>query len=119
MITLATLPDATAQEVFDQVVTHLRQQGKKSKGRYGCAYRSEKKDGNTLMCAAGCLISDEEYDKERMEGKDWSTSNAWIPTEHARLIKSLQFTHDVDDVEEWEEGFQSIAERHHLTYTPS
>lgn len=30
MITLKTLPNATAQEVFDQVATHLLTQGEKS-----------------------------------------------------------------------------------------
>ncbi len=54
-ITLATLPEATAQEVYSQVRKHLLTQKMKSieEGK-GCVYRGP--DG--LMCAAGCLISD-------------------------------------------------------------
>ena len=57
-ITLATLPQATAQQVFDQVKTHMMAQYAKSVGQNSdvCLYRGP--DG--LKCAAGCLISDEE-----------------------------------------------------------
>ena len=37
MITLKTLPQATAQEVFDQVANHLLEQGKKSEKDDKCA----------------------------------------------------------------------------------
>jgi len=41
MITLKTLPQATAQEVFDQVARHLLTQGKKSisENNQYCMYR--------------------------------------------------------------------------------
>jgi hypothetical protein len=52
MITLETLPQATAQEVFDQVATHLLTQRQRSTTKGNCAYRGD--DG--LKCAAGCLL---------------------------------------------------------------
>ena len=60
MITLKTLPQATAQEVFDQITQHLLQQGKAAKSVTGaCRYRIETAEG-ILKCAAGCLIADDE-----------------------------------------------------------
>ena len=47
----------TKQEVFDKVATHLLTQNKRSLEDTSCVYRA--KDGS--MCAAGCLIPDEEY----------------------------------------------------------
>lgn len=61
MIALKTLAQVTDQEVFDQVKTHLLSQKVKSMSRTledTCAYRS----ANSLKCAAGCLIGDDEYD---------------------------------------------------------
>ena len=61
MITLKTLPQATAQEVFDQVTQHLLKQGKAARSGTGaCRYRVETR-GEILKCAAGCLIADDEY----------------------------------------------------------
>ena len=40
-ITLKTLAQATEQEVFDQVVQHLREQGVQSQNENGCAYRGD------------------------------------------------------------------------------
>lgn len=104
-ITLATLEDATAQDVFDQVAAHLIKQGEQSRRSGhpsvslpgGCAYRG---DGG-LMCAAGCLISDEEY-KEEMDLSECGDTS-WdglvdgflVPsTRHNRLIQELQNAHD-------------------------
>lgn len=57
----------TEQELFDRVATHLLTQNRKSINRLGnCAYRINL-GRSTLMCAVGCLISEDRYDK-RMEG---------------------------------------------------
>ena len=61
MITLATLEQATAQQVFTQVKNHLLKQNEKSMINGICAYRGS----NGLQCAAGCLMSDEEANKLR------------------------------------------------------
>ena len=99
MITLKTLPQATAKQVFDQVSEHLLSQGMKSKDKETgfCVYRS-----NDISCAAGCLISDEEYDPS-MEGNDWVdlVDNGIAPKEHHCLIFDLQGIHDNFDVEDW------------------
>lgn len=50
----------TRREVFDKVKAHLLAQGKVSVSDGDCAYRGD--DG--LMCAAGCLIGDEDYSAE-------------------------------------------------------
>ena len=122
MITLETLPKATSQEVFDQVVTHLRQQGEKSISNvipHQCLYRYKKEDGTTLKCAAGCLISDEEYVAKRMEGSCWLDLHKMTPHRHEGLIHSLQVCHDDNEVRDWEQKFQLIADEFNLTYTPS
>lgn len=119
MITLKTLPDATAQQVFDQVVTHLREQGQRSLGSGGdCSYR-----GNFgLMCAAGCLIADAEYDSYF----DTACDTSWerhvergnFPPDHRDLIKSLQVIHDETDPEDWERDFKDLARYESLVYKP-
>lgn len=122
IITLATLPKATAQEVYDQVVTHLRKQNAYSmmplqneSSVKTCAYRGEK----GLMCAAGCLISDEEYDMDRMETCNWEENvrKGIFPPEHSGLIMSLQSVHDNEEIGEWEDSFRKIAQVFALTYT--
>lgn len=103
MITLKTLPKATAQEVFDQVAEHLLTQGKKSLDFKRCAYRSP----NGLKCAAGCLISDDEY-RLAMEGRNWwgLVNSTIVPDTHTRLIDSLQGCHDFTAPSEW--GFRLV-----------
>lgn len=121
-ITLKTLSTATAQEVYDQVVAHLRKQGKKSyidpalvngDVQAGCLYRGP--DG--LQCAAGCLISDEEY-KSEMEGKPWSdvVHHGLAPINHEELIDNLQRIHDSEVIECWEGEFAALARSRGLVY---
>ena len=120
MITLATLKDATEQGVFDQVVNHLRKQGVQSRNHLGCAYRG----GNGLMCAAGCLIADDEY-TDRMDSSQLDTG--WqvlvnedvVPSHHVELIEDLQDVHDFNtahNFETWEEGFMYVANKYSLEY---
>lgn len=103
-----------AQEIFDTVVTHLRNQGCKAKDMYSgqCMYRAP----NGLKCAAGCLISDDEY-IHAMEGRGFE----WIvPTrliEHTTLIADLQEIHDGSDPIDWENGFSIVAARYRLEYS--
>ncbi len=109
-ITLATLPQATAQEVFDQVATHLLTQGKKSfllRGvRKNCAFRGT----YGLKCAAGCLMSDEEYSLD-MEGLAWRTlvTEKKVPSEHCELIVRLQYLHDGVTPENWKRELEVLA----------
>lgn len=123
MITLATLKEATEQEVFDQVVNHLRKQGIKS-ARFEdagneplefCMYRSPE----GYKCAAGCLIADNEY-SATMEGNTWDDliETHGVTDRHCHLIRELQHVHDACGVEYWEKAFERTAERFGLTYTP-
>lgn len=113
MITLKTLPQATAQEVFDQCATHLLAQGRKARTpeHSDCVYRNA--DG--LKCAAGCFIGDDEYEPS-FEGKTWYglIRAHLVPRVHPSLITDLQWVHDGTDVSEWPERLRRIAAYHHL-----
>ncbi|UAV84634.1 hypothetical protein PHB09_139 [Pseudomonas phage PHB09] len=120
MITLATLPQATAQEVFDQVSQHMLRQGARSKQAFnGCAYRG---DGG-LKCAAGCLISDEEYNSgmdNNPEGTGWVSlkERGEVPKEHFHLISRLQKLHDDEDlkVSDWPYELANLAKEYKLEF---
>lgn len=115
-VTLATLSQATAQEVFNQVLNHARVQGKASKDEGGgCYYRNPE----GLACFAGCLISDDEYIKQ-MDGGD-STWNGifekgYVPRDHFDLIRSLQSIHDDYQPSDWEGQFKKLANYENLVY---
>jgi len=107
----------TNQEAFDKMVAHLRKQGRKSEHRGACRYRT--KDG--LMCAVGCLLTDEEY-KRGMEG---------MGVEHMQhryevlqdldppFLAEMQDTHDAYDPTDWEARFASTAVTYGLVYAPA
>ena len=110
MITLATLPQATEQEIFDQAVKHLLTQNAVSTGSDGsCKYRGD----NGLICAAGCFISDDEYGPE-MEGKNWGSLST--PQKHIELISDLQIIHDDCLVEDWESELVDLAKGYDLIF---
>ena len=119
-ISLWNLHEATAQQVFDQVATHLLVQNKRSsapadngeeaQGISGvCLYRH-----GDLKCAAGCLIADDEYDP-RMEKKVWNLllDNALgfnITPKHSDLITRLQKIHDNADTKNWHLELHRLAQ---------
>lgn len=125
MITLKTLPQATAQEVFDQVAQHLLAQGIKSMQEdQNCLYRL-----GDLKCAAGCLIGDDEYtpsmdisgvDKEgQSQGSAWNSliKRELVPdTIHTGLIIRLQEIHDDNCPDEWEELLEEFADENNLDW---
>ena len=118
MITLKTLPNATAQEVFNQVAHHLltqkvRSVGKDSDGNGGCKYRGD----NGTKCAAGCLIADDEYEPA-FEDYAWNslaTVQKVVTNEHSALIQTLQQVHDQVDPVIWQQALDERAERFGLT----
>lgn len=122
MITLKNLPQATAQQVFDQVARHLLTQGRRSVTevpaliRFGsssvCAYRG---DGG-LKCAAGCFIGDDEYMRD-FEGKTWNKLVEYgIPIMHNALIRQLQLIHDGVTPGLWKEKLINLAMIAGLSY---
>jgi hypothetical protein len=113
MITLATLAEATAQEVFEQSAKHLLNQNAKSElssKDISCMY----KHGN-LKCAAGIFIADSEY-KPEMENKTWQglLEENIVPTKHLDLIVQLQLIHDCRDVKQWKEKLIELGENFNL-----
>jgi hypothetical protein len=113
MITLKTLPQATAQEVFDQVANHLLIQRAVCIGHDGnCMYHL---DG--MRCAAGCLISEDEY-KTQFENSIWYklVTSGLVSDNHEKLIAELQSIHDNIGVSQWKEYLKDIADRYSLTF---
>jgi len=109
MITLKTLEQATAQEVFNQAAEHLLTQNKQSEGVHNngltCMYISP--DG--LKCAAGCFIGDDEYLSE-WERRSWGfVSRAGGVTKHIDLISSLQSIHDSYEPSQWLAQLKELA----------
>ncbi len=85
----------TNQEIFDKVVTHLRQQGRPAAYADGCRYRAE----NELSCAVGCLISDADYtsDIEGLAVTEIDPRILWnsgIGPDQMDLLTDLQLCHD-------------------------
>ena len=110
-ITLATLPKATAQQVFDQVAEHLLTQGTESMQSGRCMY----KRGN-MSCAAGCLIAESEYDREKMETFNWHSlvTAGVVPGDHEDLIADLQIVHDTKPPRSWRDCLAVVARDHNL-----
>jgi hypothetical protein len=121
-VTLANLAKATEQQVFDQVVTHLLTQRRKAsivvrapKARTMCRYRGE----NDTQCAAGCLISDEEY-SQALEANGWADlcASARVPADHQDLIEALQDTHDHEHPDYWYDSLKTLAQQRSLQFNP-
>ena len=126
-ISLKTLPEFTKQEVFEYVVTNLLKQGEKSilpNSVERCGYRG--KDGK--KCAAGFIISDEEY-KKTFEGKTFQAMsvdffqdgyfgyNERQEKYHFKLIEELQKVHDNYTVSCWIGQFNDLADYFSLDKT--
>lgn len=120
-ITLKTLSQASAQEVFDQVAEHLLTQNRKSLNEYVeksrgqlCAYRGL--DG--AMCAAGCLIADDEYDADELELTNWDrlAYMGKVPKNHVHLIADLQYIHDRNDPDCWHRQLEKLANQYKLEF---
>lgn len=111
-VTLSNLEQSSAQEVFDWVAYNLLKQNQVSKIVYPgdhrsfCAYRGD--NGN--KCAAGWLMSDDEY-KPEFEQHSWLTLSyrKIVPDAHLRLVRSLQDIHDGTPPRKWKCGLSNLA----------
>jgi len=136
-----TQESATAQEVFDRALNHLRAQGCQSKNSDGgCVYWTDcleedcqnKRHELGLRCGIGIFIRPEEY-RSWMEGNpiDILLLNDECPTRlHAELIEHIyhvngkyqslllriQSIHDHNIVVHWESEFQKLAKDFKLIY---
>lgn len=113
MITLKTLPQATAQEVFDQCTKHLLTQNKKSTFSSLYDFKYHHRD---LKCAAGCFISKDEY-HPKIENKTWEKliSDGYAPKLHSNLIESLMLIHDNCNERDWPRRLTNLAKQEKLT----
>lgn len=115
----------TDQEIFDKVVTHLRQQKVRATqwpGSITCYYRTSQ----GLKCAVGCLIPDELYNPSFegcSVGKAWSQRgldvvlrNIGIDDSQVEFLRDLQSIHDTD-IANWEDDLEELAVNYHLKYT--
>jgi len=108
----------TKQETFDTVVNFLKAQGCQAFDEMTCCYRTS----TGLKCAAGCLISDADYDPffeglvvdEREKDKKDSMHNTLLAAlaDHDRkLVSQLQCAHDVCVVLDFVPDFLKKAKR--------
>ena len=119
-ITLETLHIASNQDIFDQCINHLRQQGEPAmtdEASRTCQYRY-----NGLKCAIGCFIANDEYNPA-MEGCTWSILHIKyiktdMPSYRHTLLRNLQNIHDTYYTNEWEYQWIQLAKKFKLTYTP-
>ena len=122
-ITLATLHQASAQAVFEQVGRHLlaqgdwswREIGDDNFSDQGCAYRGE----HGRQCGAGNVIGDDEY-QPAFEGRNWTNLReaGLVPEAHFHLIRDLQHVHDLSAPSVWPERLADVAEKHGLQLPP-
>jgi len=110
----------TTQEIFDKVITHLREQKSKAVNHENkCMYRAP----NNKKCAFGVLIPDEIYSID-MEGKKSYTvieNNKPLNDIYGKnidIIQNLQNIHDTCSVDAWERNFELTARIHRVNYTP-
>lgn len=105
-----TFNAATSQEVFDFVAHHLLTQNEKSMRGNLCKYKSQR----TLKCAAGCLISEDNYDTG-FEGLGWNeVSDKLGMFNHWGLVVDLQGLHDLTSLENWKAELHKLADRYDL-----
>ena len=109
----------TDQTAFDDMASHLLQQGQRSMPpprtvQYGgCMYRNP----SGLMCPVGRLIPEDEY-KKSFEGK----SAAHVQREvkclsdvTTSLLIDMQLIHDTYPVEDWRDSIKRLAKRYDLS----
>lgn len=117
MITLATLPSKSAQEVFDYMANHMLNQGCRS-----VYYTPDHPEGisayrgtNNNKCPAGALISDDEYNKD-IENRGWHSlvQRGIVPRIHMDLIFDIQACHDRQMVELWPIKLTKLAKDYQL-----
>jgi len=117
---LPTQPTITLQGIFNRVYAHLVKQGEPALSPGGnCMYRTQAEDGTPLMCAVGCLITDEFY-TEGMEGNGAADPNVFSAVfkslgvlydnrEHSRIVELLNELQSVHDA--WNGDLDYLAER--------
>ncbi len=114
-ITLENLGEATPQQVFSQLSSHLLTQGKKSLDRYGNVAKYKNDDG--LMCPGGCLLSINEY-HPKVELKTWkqNVELGYLPDQHTTLITAMQTIHTKYSPKDWKSAIIRYAESNKFAF---
>lgn len=120
------------QQIFNFVYKFLLEQGRPSIAKcvdvidgIQCMYRSPTKD----CCAAGCLITDEEYDDGNIGQSEGITANGidlfLTKCANSVFLSNLQGAHDEAFTESkqygkpwleiWKENMKALAEKYKLT----
>jgi hypothetical protein len=111
------------QEAFTKAYIHLLSQGTKAHDpvEMQCAYRGQ----NGTMCAVGCLIPDDLYNKE-MEGLQvWKILNSYTDIKklfsdvNVEMLHQLQNIHDFSPASVWPSRLELLAGRFGLTIPKS
>ena len=113
-INLPNLHRHTPLQVFEQAKQHLLAQNEKSWSSGKCYYRLNNQASAAVACAAGCFISDQQYDAEVFDARcvPWFSLviRGYVPSAHADLINELQYLHDGSEVEAWPEHLDRLEQ---------
>jgi len=120
-LSISTLQEHSAQEVFDFVAAHLLRQSVPSYAEGRCWYRS-----GANSCSIGCLMTDDEY-KDEYENVGWVdlVPKYGFTREHFHMLVDLQDLHDYpascpaytgEAVEYWKRELPLIAEDYNLQW---
>lgn len=125
----------TEQEIFDEVLSKLRKQGKPSMRGFACLYRGPE----SMKCAVGHLIPDTHYlpEFDASSFEEAQTDVGYLSAFNAKfrealraggvdcgeargLLIALQTAHDgwaIKGIEYWENLMEGVAKRWNLSYT--
>lgn len=118
-----TIPNPTAQQVFDGAVRHLMAQGRQALTGSACCYRTS--DGK-LACGVGGLLTDTEADMLKLAGLNnrgvgmilrHERTRDFFPRrlhEHGELLSELQGVHDQAPTQDWPDALRRVAQKHSL-----
>lgn len=110
-VTIHTLQEATAQEVFNHIAWHLLTQNKRAATtKDTCRYRF-----GEFSCSIGCLMPDKDYNPA-WEGTSYQNiikSPSGV-TPHKLLLGDLQIVHDWRATTEWTTQLCRVALSHKL-----
>lgn len=118
-VTLATLHEATPQQVFDHVVAYAKERMKvvEPEANVPCEYRNQ----SGGACFAGSLMTEQEWETLLDGTSPWASggrnSRAWeslvsddlVPYEHHRLISKLQEAHDWQKPMNWLGNLKNVG----------
>ena len=114
---MALIDLKTDYDVFNYVKEYLLKQNEKSVDPWtlSCYYRAQKENGDVLMCAVGCLMSDDYYSDE-FENSSPSDIRVRAAVENSipnwaynvDLLSELQNLHDENEPYRWSLNFEHL-----------